>query len=70
MSTTNAYDVIYHYERNGIHSHQHDHIQVAAADTTNASITTAIKNSSQYVAGAGTLVVDSVKTLGGGALQQ
>lgn len=45
MSTTNAYDVIYHYERNGIKSHQVDHIHVAAADNTNASVIAAIKNS-------------------------
>lgn len=70
MSTTNGYCVIYHYERNGIHSHQHDQMCVAAADSTNASIATAIKNSSQYCAGAGTLVIDSVKNIGGGPLQQ
>lgn len=70
MTTTNGYDVIYHYEKNGISSAQHDHIQVAAATSDYNTLTTAIKNATQYHAGQGTIVIDSVKSIGGGPLQQ
>lgn len=70
MSTTNGYTVTYHYERNGISSHQHDVIHVAAGANDNTTIITAIKNNAQYCAGAGTIVIDSVKSLSPVPLQQ
>lgn len=70
MSTTNAYDVWYHYEVSGKLSGAHDHIQVAASASDYATISAAVKNSTQYKAGQGTLVIDRVSQIGGGALQQ
>ena len=70
MTTTNAYDVIYHYEVGGKGSGSSEHVQVAAADASFAAISTAIKNSTQYKASMGTLVIDNIKNIGGGPLQQ
>lgn len=70
MTTTAGFDVIYHYEINGIASGQHDHLCVAAATSDNATIIAAIKNNTQYKKGLGTIVLDSVKNIACGVLQQ
>lgn len=63
MSTINGYDVIYHYENGGKCSGQHDHLRVAASASDNATIISAVKNSAQYKAGLGTIIIDHVKMI-------